>query len=230
MKSLTELSKPSHRDIGAVSHWFIHTHMKAKKMEHELILASGSEIRRQLLENAGVSVRIIKPRVDEDMVKDALLAEEAAPRDIADTLAEMKALKISEKFPDSLVIGCDQVLDLNGRLLSKPQTIEDARQQLQGMREQRHMLLSAAVICQGGKPIWRHIGQVRLRMRAFSDEYLDGYLTRNWPEISHSVGGYQLEGEGIRLFSRVDGDYFTVLGLPLMELLNYLTLRGELQQ
>ena len=85
-------------------------------------------------------------------------------------------------------------------------------------------------MCEGGRPIWRHIGQVRLRMRAFSDDFLDGYLDRNWPEISHCVGGYQLEGEGVRLFSRVDGDYFTVLGLPLMEMLNYLTLRGDLQQ
>jgi len=199
-------------------------------MEKKLILASGSEIRRQLMENAGIPVRIIKPRIDEEMVKASLLAENAPPRDIADTLAEMKALKISEKNPDSLVIGCDQVLDLGGQLLSKPASVEEARSQLQQMRGERHMLLSAAVICEGGKPIWRHIGQVRLRMRAFSDDFLDGYLDRNWPEISHCVGGYQLEGEGVRLFSRVDGDYFTVLGLPLMEMLNYLTLRGDLQQ
>jgi len=199
-------------------------------MEKNLILASGSEIRRQLLENAGVPVRIIKPRIDEEMVKAAMLAENAPPRDVADTLAEMKALKVSEKHPDALVIGCDQVLDLGGNLLSKPETPAEARAQLVQMRGERHMLLSAAVICAAGKPIWRHIGQVRLRMRDFSDAFLDGYLERNWPEISHCVGGYQLEGEGVRLFSRIDGDYFTVLGLPMMEMLNYLTLRGELQQ
>ena len=199
-------------------------------MEKNIILASGSEIRRQLLENAGVPVRIIKPRIDEEMVKAALLAENAPPRDVADTLAEMKALKVSEKHPDALVIGCDQVLDLGGTLLSKPETQAEARAQLVQMRGERHMLLSAAVICAAGKPIWRHIGQVRLRMRDFSDAFLDGYLERNWPEISHCVGGYQLEGEGVRLFSRIDGDYFTVLGLPMMEMLNYLTLRGELQQ
>lgn len=199
-------------------------------MKKNLILASGSAIRAEMLKNAGVEVRIIKPRVDEDMVKDLLLAEGAPPRDIADTLAEMKALKVSEKEPDALVIGCDQVLDLGGRMLSKPETREEARAQLIDMRGERHMLLSAAVICEAGKPIWRHIGQVRLRMRDFSDDFLDGYLDRNWPEVSHSVGGYQLEAEGVRLFSRIDGDYFTVLGLPLMEMLNYLTLRGDLQQ
>jgi septum formation protein len=199
-------------------------------MKKNLILASGSAIRAEMLKNAGVEVRIIKPRVDEDMVKDSLLAEGAPPRDIADTLAEMKALKVSEKEPDALVIGCDQVLDLGGRMLSKPETREEARAQLIDMRGGRHMLLSAAVICEAGKPIWRHIGQVRLRMRDFSDDFLDGYLDRNWPEVSHSVGGYQLEAEGVRLFSRIDGDYFTVLGLPLMEMLNYLTLRGDLQQ
>lgn len=199
-------------------------------MEKNLILASGSEIRAQLLQNAGVPVRIIKPRIDEEMVKASLLAENAPPRDIADTLAEMKALKISEKHPDALVIGCDQVLDLGGQLLSKPETPSQARSQLEQMRGERHMLLSAAVICAAGKPIWRHIGQVRLRMRDFSDEFLEGYIERNWPEISHCVGGYQLEGEGVRLFSRIDGDYFTVLGLPLMEMLNYLTLRGDLQK
>jgi septum formation protein len=200
------------------------------KMKKNLILASGSAIRAQMLQNAGVQVRIIKPRVDEDMVKDSLLVEGAPPRDIADTLAEMKALKISEKEPDALVIGCDQVLDLGGRMLSKPETREEARAQLIDMRGERHMLLSAAVICEAGKPIWRHIGQVRLRMRDFSDDFLEGYLDRNWPDVSHSVGGYQLEAEGVRLFSRIDGDYFTVLGLPLMEMLNYLTLRGDLQQ
>lgn len=210
-------------EIPVLLHGVIH-------MSHDLILASGSEIRQNLLKNANVPVRIEKPRVDEEMIKAALLAEEATPRDIADALAEMKAMKISEKFPGALVIGCDQVLDFDGRLLSKPETRDDAREQLRQLRGQRHMLLSAAVICENGKPVWRHIGQVRLRMRDFSDDFLEAYLDRNWPEIGHSVGGYKLEEEGVRLFSRIDGDYFTVLGLPLLELLNYLTLRGELQQ
>ena len=198
-------------------------------MSQTLILASGSEIRQTLLRNAGVSFEIQKPRIDEEMVRASLEAEQAKPRDVADTLAEMKALKVSDRNPGALVLGCDQVLELNGQVLSKPRDLEDARAQLQSLRGQRHMLLSAAVICEDGKPIWRHVGQVRLRMRDFSDDYLDAYLTRNWPGISYCVGAYKLEEEGIRLFSRVDGDYFNVLGLPLIELLNYLTVRGDLQ-
>jgi septum formation protein len=197
-------------------------------MAMNLILASGSEIRRQLLSNAGVPFTVQKARVDEIMIRESLEAEQAKPRDIADTLAEMKALKVSEKNPGAMVLGCDQVLELDGKILSKPRDMEEARAQLLALRGQRHMLLSAAVICEDGKPIWRHIGQVRLRMRSFSDAYLDDYLTRNWPGIGDSVGGYKLEEEGIRLFSRVDGDYFNVLGLPLLELLAYLTVRGDI--
>ncbi|KGM89596.1 MAF protein [Roseovarius mucosus DSM 17069] len=199
-------------------------------MNAPLILASGSAIRQSLLRNAGLAFETATPRVDEESVRAALLAEGAKPRDIADALAELKATKISARHPAALVIGCDQVLDLGGTLLSKPETVDEARAQLSAMRGKRHDLLSAVVICQAGRPLWRHIGTARMTVRPFSDDWLDGYLSRNWPDIADSVGAYKLEAEGVRLFSRVDGDYFTVLGLPLLDLLSFLTLRGDLQQ
>lgn len=195
-----------------------------------ILLASGSSIRSTLLKNAGVTFDVAIPRVDEDAIKAAMLAEGAPPRDIADALAEAKARKISMKQPQSLVIGCDQVLDFDGQLLSKPNSQEDARAQLLAMRGKRHMLLSAAVIYENGEPVWRHIGQVRLRMRPASDAYINDYVSRNWDSIRHSVGAYKLEEEGVRLFATIDGDYFNVLGMPLLELLNYLAVRGVIAQ
>lgn len=197
-------------------------------MSVPLVLASGSEIRATLLRNAGLTVEVVRPRVDEEAVKSALLAEGAPPRDVADTLAEIKARKVSEKHPGALVIGCDQVLEFDGALLSKPESPEAALDQLRAMRGKRHRLLSAAVICRDGQPEWRHVGQVRLTMRAASDAYLQDYVARNWDSIRHAVGAYKLEEEGVRLFTTIDGDYFTVLGMPLLEMLNFLMLRGAI--
>jgi len=199
-------------------------------MAQDIILASGSAIRRQLLENAGVSFAVQKPRVDEQSFKAAMIAEQAKPRDIADALAEMKAKRIGTKMPRSLVIGCDQVLDQDGNIMSKPENVVEAKNQLLALRGKKHSLLSAVVICDGPTPIWRHIGQARLHMRAFSDSFLTDYLDRNWPTVQSSAGAYQLEGEGIRLFSKIEGDYFSILGLPLLEVLMYLTRRGDLKQ
>lgn len=198
-------------------------------MPNRIVLASGSEIRKTLLKNAGLAFEVSPARVDEDAMRDALIEDGASPRDIADALAEMKAIKQSAKHPDALVIGCDQVLSFERRILSKPDTSEQALNQLRAMRGHRHELLSAAVICEDGKPVWRHVGVVRMMMHNMSDAYLSGYVTRNWDSIRHAVGAYKLEEEGVRLFSQVHGDYFHVLGLPLLELLSYLGLRGELE-
>lgn len=193
-----------------------------------LILASGSAIRADLLRRASLAVEVIPARVDEDAIKSAFLAEQAKPRDIADALAEAKARKVAARHPDRMVLGCDQVLDFQGTLFSKPETPEDARDQLRRMRGKRHMLLSAAVIYDNAKPVWRHVGTVRLHMRDLSDAYIDDYISRNWESIRHAVGAYKLEEEGPRLFTRIEGDHFNVLGLPLLEILSYLTLRGTL--
>jgi len=197
-------------------------------MASQIILASGSEIRKTLLQNAGVEVAVQAARIDEETIKSSLSADGALPRDVADALAEGKARKVSLKNPESVVIGCDQVLAHGEEMLSKPKTPEQAAEQLRQLRNDTHQLLSAAVIYEGGEPKWRHVGVARLTMRDFSDDYLNAYLKRNWDSVQHSVGGYKLEEEGVRLFSRIHGDYFTILGIPLLELLSYLTIRGTL--
>lgn len=199
-----------------------------KDIHMALILASASTIRADMLRRAGVKVEAIPARIDEAAIRDALLAEGALPRDVADALAEGKARKVALRNPGGLVLGCDQVLTLKGQLYEKPSSPEMARAQLIELRGQTHQLLSAAVLYDGGEPVWRHVGVARLAMRSFSDAYLDDYIARNWPAIAESVGAYKLEEEGVRLFAQVTGDYFTILGLPMLELLNYLALRGEI--
>lgn len=183
-----------------------------------------------MLRAAGVEIDIQPGRIDEDAVKAAMLAERAPPRDIADKLAELKAARISARFPNSLVLGADQVLVLEDHLFNKPETLEEARTQLFMLRGQTHQLLSAAVIFENGKPVWRHVGTAKLRMRPFSDTFIEHYLDKTGDLALSSVGCYQLEGLGAQLFSHVDGDYFTVLGLPLLEVLGFLRARGVLQE
>lgn len=195
-------------------------------MPPSIILASSSVTRLHLLQAAGLQVSAKPARIDEEAIRSGLVAEGASPRDIADTLAEMKARKVEEKSAGALVLGFDQVLEFQGQTWGKSPNIEAAKEQLIALRGETHRLLSAAVLYYEGKPQWRHVGVARLTMRSFSDEWLDGYLKRNWESLRHSAGGYLLEEEGIRLFSAVEGDYFTILGLPLLPLLGYLGERG----
>lgn len=187
----------------------------------QLILASQSAARAQLLGNAGAPFQTASAGVDEDALKASLLAEGVGPRDIADALAEAKAVKVSKKR-SGLVIGADQTLDLDGVLYDKARTVAEARERLQTLRGKTHKLHSAVVVAQDGVPIWRDISTASLRMRPFTDEFLENYLRQQGSAVLSSVGCYMLEGEGVQLFDKIDGDYFTILGLPMMGLLDLL--------
>lgn len=192
----------------------------------KVILASGSRIRAKMLRDAGVKFDVQIPFVDEETILRSLDAEGAEPADIVDTLAEYKARRISNKNFSSLIIAADQVLTFNGQIYTKPKDMKEARAHLNLFKGQGHQLLSAVVVYEDMKPIWRHIGRAQLSMRDFSNAFLDNYLEKVGKDILQCVGCYQLESYGINLFTHVKGDYFTILGLPLLEVLSFLRTRG----
>ncbi|TAL36366.1 MAG: septum formation protein Maf [Phenylobacterium sp.] len=194
-----------------------------------LILASKSAARRAVLDGAGVRYEARVAGVDEDAVKTSLLAEGAGPREIADALAELKAIRVSAGRPD-FVIGSDQTLDLDGQLYDKAESVEAARERLRLLRGRTHKLHSAVVVAKEGAPIWREIVTASLTMRDFSDAFLEEYLAQEGEHALGSVGCYRLEGPGAQLFSKIEGDYFAILGLPLMGLLALLRRHGELAE
>jgi septum formation protein len=188
-----------------------------------LILASTSETRRQILTQAGLKFQATSPMIDEEALKDGLKAEGLDGRALADALAEAKAVKLSSKNPGALVIGADQVLAIEDDiLLDKAETPDDACAQLRLLSGRGHRLFSAVVVAAAGVPVWRYVGIAKLSVRPLSDEFIDRYVESHWDDIRHSVGCYQIEGPGAQLFSRVEGDFFDILGLPLFPLLGFL--------
>ena len=193
-----------------------------------LILASRSTARRAMLAEAGVPHEAIAADVDEAALKTGLLAQGADPAAIALALAEAKAVAASRRCP-GLVLGADQTLDLDGVLFDKAETLDEARGRLLTFRGRHHVLHSAVVLARDGAAVWRGADQATLTMRAFSDEFLDAYLAAEGEALLSSVGCYRLEGLGAQLFERVEGDYFTVLGMPLWPLLEELRRQGVLK-
>ena len=194
-------------------------------MSARVILASGSSIRKDILDGAGLDYEVIVRPVDEAAIKDAMSAENARLRDIADALAEAKAMRVSRQEA-GLVIGADQIMVMDNRLFDKPKDMDEARARLMSMRGKKHDLIGAVVICQNGMPVWRHICRTKLWVREFSDEFLEWYIESEGEALLKSVGAYRFEGPGAQLFEKVDGGFFGILGLDLLPVLDYLRTRG----
>lgn len=195
-------------------------------MTPTLVLASGSRTRALMLEKAGLRPILDKPLVDEEEVKLAGKAEGVGADAVAEALAELKAQRVTRRHPGALVVGADQMLECEGVWFDKPSDRAAARAQLLALRGKTHQLVSCAVIVRDGERLWHKVDRARLTMRNFSENFLDGYLDAVGDEVLHSVGAYQLEGLGAQLFQRVEGDFFTILGLPLLPLLGFLRVHG----
>jgi septum formation protein len=195
-----------------------------------IVLASTSVTRQKMLRDAGLAFDSQAPGVDEDGVKLSLKSSKATAAQIAETLAELKALRVSRRASAALVIGADQVLDCNGTMFDKPPDLAHARAQLIALRGKTHVLNTAVCVAQNGARLWHHNAQARLTMRMYSDAFLDRYLKDCGQDVLGSVGAYRLEGLGAQLFAKIDGDFFTILGLPLLPLLDFLRGRNALPQ
>jgi len=195
-----------------------------------LILASASASRAAILRNAGLDIEIIPAGVDESELKRSVRSGGGTAADVARMLAELKATRISQRRPGAFVIGADQMLECAGDWYDKPGTLADARRQLLQLRDRPHSLITAAVVVRDGVGIWAHTETATLRMRRFSDAFLERYLAHLGPEVLETVGCYRLEGLGAQLFTHIDGDFFTILGLPLLPLLDFLRGHGILAE
>jgi len=189
-------------------------------MEAEtIILASTSPFRRQLLENAGLKVEPVAPEVDERAVEEALEGSDVNAEDVAQILAEAKAVEVSERYPGRWIIGGDQTLSLGDEVFHKPKDMEGARRHLLALSGNTHQLNSGVVLARNGETVWRHVSIARMTMRPLDPAFIGRHLARVGDIALKSVGAYQVEGEGIQLFEKIDGDYFTIVGLPLLPLL-----------
>lgn len=183
-----------------------------------------------MLRAAGIEVEAHPALVDEASIKASLVATDAKPRNIADALAEAKARKVSRKFTGTLVLGADQILvTADGAILDKPESPDEARAQLAILSGKAHRLISAVVICENGEPVWRNVDTAQMTMRVLSEQFIEDYVATYWEEIRHSVGCYRIEAEGAQLFASVSGSQFTIIGLPLLPVLDYLRVRGFLR-
>lgn len=200
--------------------------MPAANEAPPVVLASGSQTRAGMLSAAGVPFTADAPHVDESMLKDAMKAEAASALDTAMALAELKATRKSPEYRHALIIGADQILECDGTWFDKPADLGAARRTLEALGGRAHNLYTAAVVVQDGGVIWRHSERATLTMRELSPKFIDVYLARAGEEALSSVGAYQVEGFGVQLFSRVEGDYFSILGLPLLPVLDFLRVRG----
>lgn len=194
-----------------------------------LVLASASAARRALLDAAGLRFEALPAAVDEAAIKEAAQAEGIPPAEAALMLADAKAERIARRDPDALVIGCDQLLVCEGRWYDKPPDRAAARDHLLALRGRTHELVTALVCHRHGGRVWQHLARPRLTMRDFSDAFLDAYLAAEGERLLGSVGAYRLEGPGIHLFARIQGDHAAILGLPLLELLGFLRQHGVLR-
>lgn len=195
-----------------------------------IVLASGSQTRHRILKAAGVAFTVDAANIDEEAIRQTMKTDgaDASPSDIAEMLARTKGETVSARRPDEIIVAADQVLDLDGQIFSKPDTTDDARETLKKLRGKTHTLHSAVVIAEDGSVIWSNVETAHLTMRRFTPDFLANYLLRAGEEILQSVGAYQIENTGIQLFEKIEGDYFTILGLPLIPLLAELRKHGNL--